>query len=148
MERALVLCVHDVITTEHMPVENISDLLPAPPAHTASIGPDHRSQSAPPPAATSGPRPRGSNRPTLAPLAFEDSLEVTARRPAVELADLRDRSAAELKVDEIDRRILLGALEQCAGNQNQAAKMLGISRRTLVIRLETYKLPRPRKPVK
>jgi DNA-binding NtrC family response regulator len=37
------------------------------------------------------------------------------------------------------------ALSACGGNQTRAAEMLGISRRTLVNRLNELKLPRPRK---
>jgi DNA-binding NtrC family response regulator len=44
-----------------------------------------------------------------------------------------------------DRIRLLQALEACGGNQTRAAKILGISRRTLVNRLNEYGLPRPRK---
>jgi transcriptional regulator with PAS, ATPase and Fis domain len=43
------------------------------------------------------------------------------------------------------RRRILSALEQCAGNQTRAAEVLGVSRRTLVSRMAQYKLPRPRK---
>ncbi|MHB8874131.1 MAG: sigma 54-interacting transcriptional regulator [Myxococcaceae bacterium] len=49
-----------------------------------------------------------------------------------------EREAAE-------RRVIADALEKCQGNQTKAAKMLGISRRTLVARLQAYGLARPRK---
>jgi two-component system response regulator AtoC len=44
----------------------------------------------------------------------------------------------------LERQRILAALEQCAGNQTRAAKLLGISRRTLVTRLGEYGIPRPR----
>jgi len=40
---------------------------------------------------------------------------------------------------------LLKALSVCGGNQTRAAQLLGISRRTLINRLDQHKLPRPRK---
>jgi two-component system, NtrC family, response regulator AtoC len=47
-----------------------------------------------------------------------------------------------------ERRRILDALESCAGNQTRAAKLLGISRNTLLARLDTYGIKRPRKPVR
>jgi transcriptional regulator with PAS, ATPase and Fis domain len=44
-----------------------------------------------------------------------------------------------------ERQRIIEALEKCGGNQKEAAKVLGISRRTLVYRLDAYGLPRPRK---
>jgi two-component system, NtrC family, response regulator AtoC len=44
-----------------------------------------------------------------------------------------------------ERRRLIDALQRCGGNQTEAARVLGISRRTLVSRLTAYGLPRPRK---
>jgi transcriptional regulator of acetoin/glycerol metabolism len=46
---------------------------------------------------------------------------------------------------ELERRKILDALEQCAGNQSQAAKVLGMSRQTFIRRLEEYAIARPRK---
>ena len=46
-----------------------------------------------------------------------------------------------------ERQRIIDALEQCAGNQTRAAKLLGISRNTLLARLDAYGIPRPRKPV-
>jgi DNA-binding protein Fis len=37
------------------------------------------------------------------------------------------------------------ALEECGGNQTRAAQMLGVSRRTLINRIEGFNLPRPKK---
>ncbi|NOY93720.1 MAG: FHA domain-containing protein [Deltaproteobacteria bacterium] len=45
----------------------------------------------------------------------------------------------------LERQRIVEALEQAAGNQTRAAELLGISRRTLVNRLEQFDLPRPRK---
>jgi DNA-binding NtrC family response regulator len=44
-----------------------------------------------------------------------------------------------------ERERIVAALEQCAGNQTRAAKLLGMSLRTLVNRLSEYDLARPRR---
>ena len=46
-------------------------------------------------------------------------------------------------VDE--RQQVLDALEACRGNQTHAAKLLGVSRRTLINWIEKFAVPRPRK---
>lgn len=58
-----------------------------------------------------------------------------------------DKFAAPTEVQPVlqERQRIVKALESCGGNQSRAAKMLGISRRTLVNRLDEYDLPRPRK---
>jgi DNA-binding NtrC family response regulator len=45
----------------------------------------------------------------------------------------------------LERQRIIDVLEQCGGNQTKAAATLGMSRRTLVSRLDAYNLPRPRK---
>ena len=56
-------------------------------------------------------------------------------------------SAASLpdEMEALERQRILDALAKCGGNQTQAAEMLGISRRTLLRRLDEYAVPRPRK---
>ncbi|MGC4094241.1 MAG: sigma 54-interacting transcriptional regulator [Polyangiaceae bacterium] len=48
-------------------------------------------------------------------------------------------------VSSSERDRVIRALESCGGNQTRAAKLLGISRRTLINRLEQFQLPRPKK---
>jgi transcriptional regulator with GAF, ATPase, and Fis domain len=47
--------------------------------------------------------------------------------------------------DDADRSRIAWALEQCAGNQTRAARLLGISRRTLINHIERLNMPRPKK---
>jgi DNA-binding NtrC family response regulator len=48
--------------------------------------------------------------------------------------------------DPDEKQRIIDALEKCVGNQTYAARLLGISRRTLVSKIQVYGLPRPRKP--
>jgi DNA-binding NtrC family response regulator len=48
-------------------------------------------------------------------------------------------------VELAERERIIHALAACEGNQTEAAKMLGIARRTLINKVEQYGLPRPRK---
>jgi transcriptional regulator with GAF, ATPase, and Fis domain len=54
-------------------------------------------------------------------------------------ASLRD------SVGEVERARIVAALKETGGNQTRAAKLLGISRRSLLDRLDTYGIPRPQK---
>jgi transcriptional regulator with GAF, ATPase, and Fis domain len=47
--------------------------------------------------------------------------------------------------DDAERARITQALEQCAGNQTRAARLLGVSRRTLINHLERLNMPRPKK---
>src|SRR5262249_26909462 len=71
-----------------------------------------------------------SSRATVRPLVSSPA----AARPAA--GDLRE------ELSGIERRRVIEALEACGGNQTQAAKRLGISRRALIHRMEAFGLPR------
>jgi two-component system, NtrC family, response regulator AtoC len=47
--------------------------------------------------------------------------------------------------EDAERARIMQALEQCAGNQTRAARLLGVSRRTLINHLERLNMPRPKK---
>jgi len=49
------------------------------------------------------------------------------------------------ELDAVERQRIESALERCNGNQTQVAKLLGISRRSLIRRIEAYGIPRPHK---
>ena len=52
-------------------------------------------------------------------------------------ADIRDQIA------ERECQAIISALEQAAGNQTEAAKKLGMTRRTLIYRMEKHGLKPP-----
>lgn len=63
--------------------------------------------------------------------------------PGAPTVSLGGKPAAD---EDPERARIIDALEQVAGNQTRAAKLLGISRNTLLARLDAYGIPRPRKP--
>ena len=65
--------------------------------------------------------------------------------PRADAAPASPREAAERGLHEARKRELVEALESCAGNQTRAAKSLGISRKTLMARLDEFGLARPKK---
>ena len=116
VERAVLLSSGGVITPAHLPVEKMGPVL-APAA------------SAPKPA------PARALEPPADPLSV--TLTGTGAAAAIEPFEFPEGAS------EKDRIVL--ALDRCGGNQSHAAKLLGISRRTLINRIEDYGLPRPRK---
>jgi two-component system response regulator AtoC len=82
---------------------------------------------------------RPSPPPPTAERAAQARVAVTMRTEPAEPADLRG------EIELVERRRIVEALESCAGNQTRAARQLGISRRTMVSRMEAFGLPRPRK---
>ena len=156
IERALLLCGRGPIALEHLPVEKMGTTLPArfgrpasmPPAPAATTGAPGVMAIAPrAPALPStlsferggAPQPRLDPRTMQTGRAGSGGGAMPSTLPPAPSAGLRSG------VEQVERDLILRALEQCAGNQTQAAKLLGISRRTLVSRLEQYALPRPRK---
>ena len=67
-----------------------------------------------------------------------------AAAPA-EPAPTADAPAPEPPASDDERARVLDALVRAGGNQTEAAKLLGVSRRTLINRVMQYDLPRPRK---
>ncbi|MGZ3441278.1 MAG: sigma-54 interaction domain-containing protein, partial [Polyangia bacterium] len=116
IERAVLLCGRGPIGVEHLTTEKMAATL-APPT----------------PATATPPPPAAAFDATEATHPFERSL------PATDAAGLHDQLGA------LERQRILEALERCAGNQTRAAKLLGISRGTLVSRLDAYGIARPRK---
>ena len=159
MERAVLLSTEGVILPEHLPLDKMGATVAAPsgpwgprphdvmrfvprPPPAAPRAP-HALTVPPPPVSSSGFAPRISSLP---PPSAPPRPDPPSSRPPPLPADA---DAALLRPsrgrDEGERERILWALERCAGNQTKAARLLGVSRRTLVARLEEYNLPRPRK---
>ncbi|WP_437677733.1 sigma 54-interacting transcriptional regulator [Sorangium sp. So ce131] len=119
IERAVVLSGGDTLLPEHL-------LLDAAAAAALPV-------EALPAASPSPVEPRPSE------LSAEAAPPAGAPPPAGGAGGLRS------ELDAIERRRIVDALERCAGNQTQAAALLGMPRRTFVARLNAYGIPRPRK---
>ncbi len=76
---------------------------------------------------------------TTNPVERISSPDFESSRPTV------DQQSLATAVAELERQRILDTLNQCGGNQTRAARRLGISRNTLLNRLDSYGLPRPRK---
>jgi DNA-binding NtrC family response regulator len=127
IERAVLLAGDGPVLPEHFPVEKMTatvstPISDAPLPRPTPIRPDRESQ--------------GSQHDTLPP----DSEEDTEATDAVSLGERLRR-----QVQEVERQHIIDALTRCGGNQTRAARELGISRRTLISRLEAYNIPRPLK---
>jgi len=116
MERAVMLSQSPLIDVVDLPLERLGKTLP------------HERISEPPPANSELHAPPRPGSYSLA----------RGRRGIGEVDEVPPRPADD------ERHRIIRALEECAGNQTHAASLLGISRRTLIARIERYDLPRPR----
>jgi DNA-binding NtrC family response regulator len=127
IERAVLLAGEGPVLPEHFPVEKMTatvstPISDAPLPRGTPIRPDREVQ--------------GSQHDTLPPDGDDD----TEATDAVSLGERLRR-----QVQEVERQHIIDALTRCGGNQTRAARELGISRRTLISRLEAYNIPRPLK---
>jgi len=118
MDRAVLLCGSGTIAAEHLPLEKLStnSLLSA--------------------------QNQFSGVSNHIPLLDD---EPTQQFAAVGGGSSRPADQLRKKDDDEQQKIIMAALERCGGNQTKAAAELGVSRRTLINRLESYGLKRPRK---
>jgi DNA-binding NtrC family response regulator len=131
LERAVVLCPDDVITLAHLPMERLG----RPDAATGSVAFVGAASTGMVTAPIELPPPR-SGIPTSIPA---HPTLVPPEKATAKLARGFDASEAE-------RKKIADALMQAGGNQTLAARLLGVSRGTLITRMEQYGFPRPRKP--
>jgi DNA-binding NtrC family response regulator len=94
--------------------------------------------AAPPPAPPRSP-PAAPRIPAPPAAAGDPAPTAPAAAPPAAPRSMREEMAA------LERQRILDALARAGGNQTRAASELGISRRTLVSRLDEYGVPRPKK---
>ena len=121
IDRAVLLASGRSINAQHLPHDRMVRALSSSDAPPASVRPRARTSET-------------TKEMEIPSVSFP--FGTTARPPA---------SAPQSSHRDGEKERIIAALEQCAGNQTQAAKLLGVSRQTLVTRIETYNLPRPRK---
>ena len=123
------LCRTGTVLIEHLP----SDIL-GPPASEDDL-PTMTSRS--PPVESERPPPVSASRPSIAPPALPSSLSPLA--PSVRAPSLKEET------DRIEYDRIVEALRLFHGNQSRAAEHLGMTRRALIVRLDRFRIPRPRK---
>ena len=130
IERAVLLAVIGAVMPEHFAVEKMTATISTP--------------------ISDAPLPRATAARANAPESKASNIQHDTLPPAGDQGD-GATSALSLgerlrrQVQEVERQHIIDALTRCGGNQTRAARELGISRRTLISRLEAYNIPRPLK---
>jgi DNA-binding NtrC family response regulator len=78
-------------------------------------------------------------------MAIEAPLAAATSPLTQTLSGARTRASQPPGPRDAERERIIAVLEKCAGNQSEAAKVLGIGRNTLIRRLDEYGVPRPKK---
>ena len=154
IERAVVFCKGTAIAPEHLGLP--LDRLSRPPGRLSAPMPPPIPAAPDPPPAPHGhamsPLPYGGATAFGAtgiglPETVPPGMRQTAPMPAPAHASTLAFGSSSLpdEMEALERQRILDALAKCGGNQTQAAELLGISRRTLLRRLDDYAVPRPRK---
>jgi two-component system, NtrC family, response regulator AtoC len=120
VHRAVLLCGSQPITPEHLPLEKMQATLPFSMSRMPQVFTKQQTSS-----------------------HQQEDLQSTISPPPISTPFFEDSPTHKTSIQEKKR--ILEALELCAGNQTRAARMLGISRGTLVSRLDVYGIARPRK---
>jgi two-component system, NtrC family, response regulator AtoC len=84
---------------------------------------------------------------TVPPMPYGSQTWPPAMTPPGGIASPFAGGAADLRAqrETWEKQQILQALEKTSGNQKEAAKLLGVSRRTLINKIEAYGIARPRK---
>jgi len=132
IERAVLLAESGVIGPEHFAVEKMSATVSTP-LSNVGVG-------------------QSAGRDAMdAPAGDEHTLMPPPDAPSFAEGDADADTGVSLgeklrrDVQAVERQHIIEALARVGGNQTRAAKELGISRRTLISRLEAYDIPRPLK---
>ena len=72
-----------------------------------------------------------------------EQLDLSDRRPKSGAFGVPDIPDEGLSLEKLERELILKALEKAAGNKSQAARLLGLTRRTLYSRMEKHGLRQP-----
>jgi DNA-binding NtrC family response regulator len=75
----------------------------------------------------------------IIPEAVQKDMGPAGQPEDLETIDRENLSLAGLALEQVERRAILDTLRQTAGNQTKAAKILGISGRTLREKVRKYR---------